>query len=201
MRSAAFRETRAWVPGIALASRHRSDHRATRRRTMIKRILVPVDFSKPSLAALDYAVDFGRPLRAELVILHAVEPVYFAATNGIYGVGFDMGTIYRELERTGQEQLDRLAAGIRSRRVAVRTLLSVGAAHRGIGDAAKKLRADLVVMSTHGRTGLSHALMGSVAERVVRSAPCPVLTLRPGKAARRGQRPSTVVSSVSRREA
>jgi nucleotide-binding universal stress UspA family protein len=152
---------------------------------MIKRILVPVDFSTASLQALDYAIEFGRPLRAELVLLHAVEPVYFAATNGIYGVGYDASIVYRELEHAAREQLSRLADDLRAKRIPVRILLAVGAAHRVVADAAKKLKADLVIMSTHGRTGLSHVLMGSVAERVVRTAPCPVLTIRPRRAAAR----------------
>jgi nucleotide-binding universal stress UspA family protein len=68
-------------------------------------------------------------------------------------------------------------------------VLAVGAAHRGIADAANSVKADLIVMSTHGRTGIAHALMGSVAEKVVRTAPCPVLTVRPrlGAARRRGR--------------
>jgi nucleotide-binding universal stress UspA family protein len=159
-------------------------------RTMMKRILVPVDFSPPSLQALDYAIDLRRRLGGELVLLHAVEPVYFAATNGIYGVGYDASIVYREMEHAARQQLTRLAATVRARRIPVRIVLSVGPAPRVIADAAKKLKADLVVMSTHGRSGLSHVLLGSVAERVVRTAPCPVLTIRPRRprAARRGPR-------------
>ena len=151
----------------------------------IKRILVPVDFSPLSLQALDSAIEFARPLKAELVLLHAIEPTYFAATNGMYGVGFDANIVYREIERAVREQLIGLADNLRRRRIPVRTLLSVGRPHQVIADAARKLKTDLVVMSTHGRSGLSHVLMGSVAERVVRTAPCPVLTIHPRRAGAR----------------
>ena len=145
---------------------------------MTRRILVPVDFSNPSLRALDYAVEFGRTLQAELLLLHVVEPIDYSLVGDPYGVGFDASIVYQELERVGREQLSRLAARLRARRVAVRTLLGVGPAHRVIVDTAKKQRADVVIMSTHGRTGLPHLVMGSVAERVVRNAACPVLTVR-----------------------
>jgi nucleotide-binding universal stress UspA family protein len=152
---------------------------------MIKRILVPLDFSPPSLQALDYAADTARRFGAELVLLHVVEPAFFAATNGIYGVGFDAGIVYREMEQAARQQLAELADSLRARRIAARVLLSVGRAHEVIVDAAKKMKVDLVVMSTHGRTGLSHVVMGSVAERVVRTAACPVLTMHPRRAVRR----------------
>jgi nucleotide-binding universal stress UspA family protein len=147
---------------------------------MIKRILVPVDFSDPSLRALDYAIELSRRVKAELILLHSVEPVYYPAAADMYGIGFDVGNVYAEIERAARGQLSRLAGKLRARRVAVRTLLSAGTAHQVIVESAKKLKADLIIMSTHGRTGLSHVLIGSVAERVVRTATCPVLTL-PGR--------------------
>jgi nucleotide-binding universal stress UspA family protein len=151
---------------------------------MIKRILVPVDFSDPSLRALDFAVELSRPLAAQVILLHAVEPVYYPVAGDMYGVGFDLGNVYDAIERAARTQLSELAAKLKARGVAVRTLLTLGTAHQVILDSAKKLKADLIVMSTHGRTGLSHVLIGSVAERVVRTAPCPVLTV-PGRATRR----------------
>jgi universal stress protein A len=170
---------------------------------MAKRILVPVDFSNPSLQALDYAIEFGRRLKAEFIVLHVVEPVYYPTAGDMSGMAYDVGLVYQELERAGQAQLSRLAAKLRARRVAVRPLLLVGTAHRVITETAKKLRADLIVMSTHGRTGLSHVLMGSVAERVVRTAACPVLTVRAHRprarrrAARRA-RPTKQAATASR---
>jgi nucleotide-binding universal stress UspA family protein len=147
---------------------------------MIQRILVPVDFSDPSLRALDYAIEFSRRLKSRLIVLHVVEPVYYPMAADMYGVGIDLGNVYEQIERAARTQLSRLAAKLRTRRVEVRTLLSVGTAPQMIAQSAKKLKADLIIMSTHGRTGLSHVLMGSVAERVVRTAACPVLTV-PGR--------------------
>ena len=152
---------------------------------MIKRILVPVDFSEPSLRALDYAAQLGRAFRIELIVLHVVETVYYPFAGDLYGTGYDMSAVYRALERAGREQLARLAARLKQRRIAARTLLLMGSAPQTIVDTAKKLKADLIVMSTHGRTGLSHVLMGSVAERVVRTAACAVLTVRGAGAVRR----------------
>ena len=158
---------------------------------MITRILVPVDFSEPSLQALDYAIEFGKPFKPELVVLHVLEPIYYPGPGDMYGSGYDMGLVYRELERAAREQLSRVAATLQKKRLPVRTLLRVGTAYHTIVETAKRLKADLIIMSTHGRTGLSHVLMGSVAERVVRSATCPVLTVRGRKLGRRRSRRST----------
>jgi len=144
---------------------------------MIKRILVPVDFSDPSLQALDYAIDFARQRRSELIVLHVVEPVYYPVAGELYGVGYDLGSVYDEIERAARTRLSRLTGALRKRRVAARGLISLGAAPQVIVETAKKLKADLIILSTHGRTGLSHVVMGSVAERVVRTAPCSVLTV------------------------
>ena len=162
----------------------------------IRRILVPVDFSSPSLQALEYAIEFQRQHKAELIVLHAVEPIYFAAMDGVYGAGFDASIVYREMERAAREQLASLSAKLRKRRIDVRVLHTVGPASQVIVDAAKKLAADLIIMSTHGRTGLAHVFMGSVAERVVRSAPCPVLTTHPRPA--RQRRPGRVAAKAPR---
>ena len=128
----------------------------------IKRILVPTDFSAASRQALDYAVELGRRAKADIVILHAVEPINFAVTGGLYGVGFDANIIYKELERSARAQLKRLADGLRKRRVSARTMHAVGTPHTVIVDGAKQLKADLIIMSTHGRSGLAHVFLGSV---------------------------------------
>jgi nucleotide-binding universal stress UspA family protein len=143
-----------------------------------KRILVPVDFSDPSRQALDYAIELARGSKTELVVLHVVEPAYYPGAADISGMGYDAAWLSAELERLARQQLVELDAELRKRRVRARTLLRLGNAHQVIAQTAKKARADLIVMSTHGRSGLSHVLIGSVAERVVRIAPCPVLTVR-----------------------
>jgi nucleotide-binding universal stress UspA family protein len=170
---------------------------------MMKRILIPVDFSEPSLKALDYAVGLARRRRPEphLIVLHVVEPVYYPAVGEMYGVGLDLGSVYDEIEQAAREQVTRLATSLRQRGAAARGLICLGTAAHAIVETATKLKADLIVLSTHGRTGLSHAVMGSVAERVVRTAPCAVVTVRAAAkrrrpaAPRRASRRSTVPKS------
>ena len=148
---------------------------------MIKRIVVPVDFSNTSLQALDYAVEFGKPFKPEIVVVFVVEPIYFTAPADMYAPTANTGMLLDEQRKIAREQLARLAAGLKKRHVNARTILQTGTAHQVITDTARRLKADLIVMATHGRTGLSHVVLGSVAERVVRHAQCPVLTVRGGK--------------------
>lgn len=147
---------------------------------MIKRILVPVDFSPPSLSALEYAIRVSRPLNAELATLFVVEPAYVYGTpTDVYGPPADFGWVVREEARRGRERLARLAADLRKRKLHVHALVRRGKASQCILSTAQRLRVDLIIMATHGRTGLSHLLLGSTAEKVVRLASCPVLTVRP----------------------
>jgi nucleotide-binding universal stress UspA family protein len=164
---------------------------------MIKRILVPVDFSKTSLEALDYAIEFGKPFKAEFVVLFVVEPVYYATPADLYGPSANLGMLLDEQRRLGREQLARLGADLAKRKVNARALLQTGTPYEVIVNAAKRLKADLIVMATHGRTGFSHMLMGSVAEKVVRTAACPVITVRGAKA--RGRKPAAAKKGRSRK--
>jgi len=155
----------------------------------LKRILVPTDFSSHSLAALDYAVDFAKPFKAQLIAVFAIEPVYLAVPDfaGV-GAATAMGELLAEQRRGARTQLQALERRYAKRRVKLRLLLQTGAAHLAIAAAAKQVKADLIIMATHGRSGVTHLLMGSVAERVVRNAPCPVLIVRPRGAGRRSAR-------------
>jgi len=144
----------------------------------IKRILVPVDFSDDSLTALAYAREFGKPFGAELCVLYVVEPIYYAAPGDMYATSPNIAVLVEEQGRIGAEQLRRINAELKKKGVRVRTLQKTGSAAQSIVDTAKSLKADLIIMCTHGRTGFAHMLMGSVAEKVVRTAGCPVLTVR-----------------------
>ena len=150
----------------------------------IKVILVPIDFSSTSLDALESAVDFAKSFKAGLTVLFVIEPIYYAVPDFV-GAPAAMGSLIEEQIRTGREQLLALQRRYAKRRVKLRTLMRTGTPYQEIVNTAKSLKADLVVMATHGRTGVTHLLLGSVAERVVRSAHCPVLTLRGGKVPRR----------------
>lgn len=142
-----------------------------------KTILVPTDFSEGSDAAVSYAVELARALGAELVLLHTYE---------IPMVGFPDGTLVATAELTtrvlngAQKGLDDAKARLAASGVPIRALVKQGDTWRTILDTADELGAGLVVMGTHGRRGLPRALLGSVAEKVVRSAKCPVLTVHAG---------------------
>jgi len=151
----------------------------------IKRILVPVDFSAHSLQALDYAVELSKPFKASLMLIHVIEPIYYTVPDFAGGAAGALAGVLDEQRRAAKEQLLRLEQRYAQRRVRLRALLQTGMAYQAIADTAKQLRVDLIVMATHGRTGLTHLLMGSVAERVVRAASCPVLTLRSSSKTRR----------------
>jgi len=152
----------------------------------LTRILVPIDFSVPARKALDYAVELARPFKAQLVVLHVVEPIYYAAPDlsATAATTVDLIDVQR---RSARKELARLQARYAKRDVALRGLVQVGTPFQEITSTAKTVRASLICMATHGRSGVLHLLLGSVAERVVRFAECPVLTIRvpaPGKAKR-----------------
>lgn len=145
----------------------------------IKKILVPIDFSRHSLQALDYALEFAAPIQAEILLLHVVEPVAYATPADLYaGMATQLGSLLAEQRRSARRQLDQIAEKNANRGVKVTAHLRDGVAYREIVDAATRLGAGMIVQATHGRTGLAHVLMGSVAERVIRTAECPVLTIR-----------------------
>jgi len=146
----------------------------------VKRILVPIDFSDNSSTALTYARDFAKTCGAELVILHVIEPIYYATPADMYATSANLAALIDEQQRLSSAQLARLSRELKKKHEPHRTILKTGSPAQVIVDTAKSTRADLVIMSTHGRTGFAHMLMGSVSEKVVRSAACPVLTLHQG---------------------
>jgi universal stress protein A len=145
---------------------------------VIKRILVPIDFSDSSLRALSAAQDFARAFGAEVLVLHVVEPIYYATPADMYVTSPNLSLMLDEQRHLAQQQLARIAAGLKGKGQRHRTILKTGTPAQLITDTAEETKADLIVMSTHGRSGLAHILLGSVTERVVRHASCPVLTIR-----------------------
>jgi nucleotide-binding universal stress UspA family protein len=139
----------------------------------LQRILVPVDFSDCSTKALQYAIPFARQFAAELILLHVVQP--FVAIPEMPSV--DAALVQSQMRGAGKRQLDTLRGTIDDE-IPSNTLLRVGSPHVEIINAAKESGIDLIILSTHGRTGLAHVFLGSTAERVVRHAGCPVLVVR-----------------------
>ncbi len=144
--------------------------------TAITRILYPTDFSEPGAAALAPVTTLARVFHAEVILLHVIEPLPVPA-EGYFPTGA-WQTYMDETRREAVNQLDRLAGALKAEGVAVTTRLAAGPSVSRILDAAKEESADLIAMGTHGRTGLSSVLLGSVADKVVRLATCPVLTVR-----------------------
>src|SRR5690242_11305165 len=142
-------------------------------------VLHPMDFTKASSAASTRAVVEARQTKSELVILHVLAPIVplAGATEG-----YVSPQLYEEMSTSAraaaQKQLDRLLARARTARVKVRGLLVDGVAQEEIVRVAKRLRAGVIVVGTHGRTGVAQLVLGSVAGRVAATAPCPVLTVR-----------------------
>ena len=147
---------------------------ATRAPFRLKKILVPIDFSDCSKKALQYALPLAKQHEAAITLLYVV-PTPF--TVGEYG-GVNYASLEADLRASADKQLATLAADEVRGRVAVDTLVSTGPPAAEIIEVAKRVLADLIVISTHGRTGLKHVFLGSVAENVVRHAPCPVLVVR-----------------------
>ena len=146
--------------------------------TRFRRILWPTDFSPTAKAALPYALDLAADHEAQLVLLHVnpVTSMYVPEVSG--AVWMD---IRRKARLAAAQDLRRLADMVKGRGIRRHTLVAEGVPFDQILRVAKKLKCDLIVLATHGRTGLKHVFLGSVAENVVRRAPCPVLTVRPAK--------------------
>ena len=140
----------------------------------LKRILVPIDFSDCAKKALRYAIPLAKEHEAAITLLYVVPPSYQV---GEYG-GFDYACLQAAAQADSERELAALTVDEVRGQVPVETLVRAGSPAFEIIETAKSLPADVIVISTHGRTGLKHVLLGSVTENVVRHAPCPVLVVR-----------------------
>jgi len=141
----------------------------------LKTILVPSDFSECSGAALRYGLELARRFDAALHLLHVV-PDPLTQPWAAEGFSVPMFEVIDEWQKQARDRLDALVPAADRARLTVATV--VATPYAGILDYAAQNDVDLIVMGTHGRGGVSHMLLGSIAERVVRRAPCPVLTVR-----------------------
>jgi len=142
-----------------------------------KRILCPIDFSDASRVALETACELARRFGAKVALFHAYPVPGYTFPDGSFVASTKM---LEELAEQARRHLDEWKALAEAAGIAgVETATAVGEPAHEIVAFATEQHSDLLVLGTHGRTGLTHALMGSVAERVVRKAPCPVLTVRP----------------------
>jgi nucleotide-binding universal stress UspA family protein len=155
----------------------------------LKTILVPTDFSRGSQTALEHATALAKMAQAEIVVLHVIETLAYTMKESLHLV--DAATmvksmtespqlldVYALAQRAVEPALDRVVKDLQKDHVSASGCILQGTAYDQIVAKAKEADADLIVMGTHGRRGVNHLFMGSVAERVVRAAPCPVLTVR-----------------------
>ncbi|MBI1839789.1 MAG: universal stress protein [Verrucomicrobia bacterium] len=165
----------ALTSGSNAANPSASQRSAKRKGLGVSTILLPVDFSPASRQALDEGVRFARMFRARLILLYVLEPIPMPDFANAFPLVMENETVMKSCKK----RLEQLAtkAGV-SPRLIERTLVREGQPYIEITDAARTLRADLIIIPTHGYTGLKHAFLGSTAERVVRHATCPVLVIR-----------------------
>jgi universal stress protein A len=141
----------------------------------ICQILAPTDFSECSKQAVACTYELAQTFDAKLLLLHVVEPVDYPMRSYPHLVT----TMLDYSERQAHLDLAQMLPKAQDVKVEVTRRVIVGPPYRKIVEVAEAEKVDLIVMATHGRTGLSHLVVGSVAERVVRTAPCPVLTIHP----------------------
>jgi nucleotide-binding universal stress UspA family protein len=138
----------------------------------LQEILIPLDLSAMSFKALQYAVSFARQYGARLTLLHVIEPMTIATELSAPAVPTpeEKAALEKELGEIRETRIPQ--------EVAVDTVVRYDFAADAILNAAREFESDLIIIATHGRTGLKHLVMGSTAEKVVRTASCPVLVVR-----------------------
>ena len=145
----------------------------------LKRLLVPTDFSESARHALKYGISFAEEYGSELLLLHVVEPIAVGYASDLFPV--PMAEAFREISTYARAELAKLAEEVRGRGIAVRESVVQGKPAAEIIRVAREENVDMIVLGTHGKGVLDQALFGSTTERVVRKAPCPVLTCRPAE--------------------
>lgn len=141
-----------------------------------KKILVPIDFSEYSLQALKYVADFAKVFQSEVYLIYVVEPIIYPPDLSIGQIA--LPTLNFQVDEKAKEELDRVAKEELDKETKVQTIVKLGKPYLEILEVAKNEDIDLIIISTHGHTGVEQILFGSTADKVVRKAPCPVLTLR-----------------------
>ena len=142
----------------------------------VTKILVPIDFSEHSEAALEHAIEIAKAFGAECVLHHVVEAALYPVAYGmapVSSVNFE-----EDAKNNAQEAMQPLLDKISAAGVKASSFIETGMASLRICETAQRDGFDLIVIATHGLTGLAHLLMGSTAERVVRHASCPVLSVK-----------------------
>ena len=141
----------------------------------VRRILVPVDFSKHAEAVVAWAAHLAEEHGSEIVLLHVYHlPVEFQQMEGAYLPG----DFWNSVKEDAKQQLESLGDQLRAQGLSVTEITREGYPATVIEEEVERRQADMIVIGSRGRTGLKHMLLGSIAERVVQKAPCPVLTVK-----------------------
>ncbi|NUL82560.1 MAG: universal stress protein [Armatimonadetes bacterium] len=141
----------------------------------LSKIVCPTDFSDPAMAALAMAKGLAKQFGAKLYLIHVVPPIPLAPAS----IGFETALYEDELRKSAEEEMKKLVQELRSQGIEAEGKTVRGEPCDQIVEHAKEVAADMIVIATHGHTGWKHVLFGSVAEKVVRLAGCPVLSFRP----------------------
>jgi universal stress protein A len=149
----------------------------------IKRLLVPVDFSDSSEKLFAFAIDFTRMHAAEMMLMHVIEPMNYALPRWLP----EPTALLEEQRKEAAAQISKFEQRARQKRVKCSSEVHFGVVYEVIADFARQWDADMILIATHGRTGLAHMIIGSVAERVIHNATCPVLVIRTVERARRAR--------------
>lgn len=143
----------------------------------IHKILVPIDFSENAKSALRYAFQLANIFKAEIILIHVLEPM-------LYPPDFSLGQIIlpsidtHEIEDKAKEELQKLADAESAKELQKQVIVKSGKPFAEIIETAKEENVDLIIISSHGHSGMEQIIFGSTSEKVVRKAPCPVLTVR-----------------------
>ena len=152
-----------------------SKKKSARQLATFRKILVPVDFSDCSMKGLEYAKKLAREFRAKLILLHSIALQYYVASDEY--ARYDLPLLLEQIDEAAKQQMRDLVQQTNWNGVEVETSIEIGHAGQQICAEATEHNAGLIAISTHGRTGFKHVLLGSTAEYVVRHASCPVLVV------------------------
>ncbi|MCK6604430.1 MAG: universal stress protein [Ignavibacteriaceae bacterium] len=141
-----------------------------------KKILVPIDFSDFSKNAFKYSLSFAKQHNAAITLVYVMEPVFYPPDLSLGQI--TLPAVDLDMEGKAREELEKVADLARNEGVAAATIIKMGKPFVEIIDTAREEDSDLIIISTHGHSGMEQILFGSTADKVVRKAPCPVLVIR-----------------------
>jgi len=142
----------------------------------IKTILFPTDFSQGARAAMDHAISLARDYNARLILLYVIQDISIA--EWYIPSSLSVADLVEDMQKSAWKEMDKWAEEVSTRVKDVEKMVVRGVPFAEIIKTARDKNADMIVIGTHGRTGIDHILFGSTAEKVVRKAACPVLTVR-----------------------